>query len=121
MTELEKKLTNALLMIRSHINEPKVITSILDKNIGTDEDVIPVPGDDTSPEAFDKADDKGKANIINKVLTEPDDNDLAGTQQAINDALVKEPEDDNHFGEEQAEGLDNLLEGLRDTPHDNRW
>lgn len=26
-----------------------------------------------------------------------------------------------HFGEEQAEGLDNLLEGLRDTPHDNRW
>lgn len=28
---------------------------------------------------------------------------------------------DDHFGEEQAEGLDNLLEGLRDTPHDNRW
>ena len=26
-----------------------------------------------------------------------------------------------HFGEEQAEGLDSLLEGLRDTPHDNRW
>lgn len=30
------------------------------------------------------------------------------------------PEED-HFGEEQAEGLDNLLEGLKDTPHDNRW
>lgn len=28
---------------------------------------------------------------------------------------------DSHFGEEQAEGLDNLLEGLRDNPHDNRW
>jgi hypothetical protein len=29
--------------------------------------------------------------------------------------------EDKHFGEEQAEGLDNLLEGLKDTPHDNRW
>ena len=29
--------------------------------------------------------------------------------------------DDEHFGEEQAEGLDNLLEGLKDTPHDSRW
>lgn len=28
---------------------------------------------------------------------------------------------DKHFGEEQTEGLDNLLEGLKDTPHDNRW
>ena len=35
--------------------------------------------------------------------------------------LTTEHEDSEHFGEEQAEGLDNLLEGLRDTPHDNRW
>lgn len=34
--------------------------------------------------------------------------------------IFGKPEDD-HFGEEQAEGLDNLLEGLRDTPHDDRW
>ena len=33
----------------------------------------------------------------------------------------KESTDNEHFGEGQAEGLDNLLEGLRDTPHDNRW
>ena len=30
-------------------------------------------------------------------------------------------QDDDHFGEEQTEGLDNLLEGLKDTPHDSRW
>ena len=34
-------------------------------------------------------------------------------------ALMGDP--NGHFGEEQAEGLDNLLEGLKDTPHDNRW
>ena len=35
---------------------------------------------------------------------------------------IKESDNsDDHFGEEQAEGLSNLLEGLRDTPHDNRW
>ena len=33
----------------------------------------------------------------------------------------KESTVNEHFGEEQAEGLDNLLEGLKDTPHDNRW
>lgn len=30
-------------------------------------------------------------------------------------------DENEHFGEGQAEGLDNLLEGLRDTPHDSRW
>lgn len=78
MTELEKKLTNALLMIRNHINEPEVITSIIDENIGTDKDVML-------------------------------------------DTVIPKDEDSDHFGEEQAEGLDNLLEGLKDTPHDNRW
>lgn len=48
-------------------------------------------------------------------------------ETAFIDALNKEfkndfvSDEDDHFGEEQAEGLSNLLEGLRDTPHDNRW
>ncbi len=37
------------------------------------------------------------------------------------EALAKGAFGDEHFGEQQAEGLDNLLEGLRDTPHDSRW
>lgn len=56
----------------------------------------------------------------------------AATEEKINMASGAEPTPtphpksddscwDDHFGEEQAEGLDNLLEGLRDTPHDNRW
>lgn len=34
---------------------------------------------------------------------------------------AKEPEDDNHFGEEQTEGLADLLAELKDSPHDSRW
>lgn len=30
-------------------------------------------------------------------------------------------DENDHFGEEQTEGLDSLLEGLKDTPHDDRW
>ena len=78
MTELEKKLTNALLMIRNHINEPEVITSIIDKNIGTDKDVL------------------------------------------LDDPAMNNPEDD-HFGEEQAAGLAEILKGLNEGPNDNRW
>lgn len=69
MTELEKKLTNALLMIRNHISEPEVIAGIIDKNIGTDKDVLL----------------------------------------------------DDHFGEEQAAGLAEILKGLNEGPNDNRW
>lgn len=34
-----------------------------------------------------------------------------------------EPEggSDDHFGEGQAEGLTDLLAGLKDSPHDDRW
>ena len=78
MTELEKKLTNALLMIRNHINEPEVITSIIDKNIGTDKDVL------------------------------------------LDDPAMNNPKDD-HFGEEQAAGLAEILNGLNEGPNDNRW
>ena len=39
----------------------------------------------------------------------------------IRKALDDFASSNGHFGEQQAEGLDNLLEGLRDTPHDNRW
>ena len=92
MTELEKKLTNALLMIRDHINEPEVITSIvdknIDKNIGTDKDLML----ESTPASQSSSSDEGCSN------------------------------DKKHEGfEEQAEGLDNLLKGLKDTPHDDRW
>lgn len=88
MTELEKKLTNALLMIRDHINEPEVITSIVDKNVGTDEDLMLESTQTSQPSSGDEG--------------------CSG--------------DKKHEGfEEQAEGLDNLLKGLKDTPHDNRW
>ena len=39
----------------------------------------------------------------------------------IRKALDDFASNNSHFGEGQAEGLDNLLEGLKDTPHDNRW
>lgn len=59
-------------------------------------------------------------NKLTGVNKDPED------EAAFIDALNKEFKNDfvsdkDHFGEGQAEGLDNLLEGLRDTPHDNRW
>ena len=59
-------------------------------------------------------------NKLTGVNKDPED------EAAFIDALNKEFKNDfassnKHFGEGQAEGLDNLLEGLRDTPHDNRW
>lgn len=47
--------------------------------------------------------------------------ELAGGTAYISSTNVTIPKEEDHFGEEQAEGLDNLLEGLRDTPHDDRW
>lgn len=41
--------------------------------------------------------------------------------EALKDTLAKGGDPNEHFGEGQAEGLDNLLEGLKDTPHDDRW
>lgn len=54
--------------------------------------------------------------LIPPAMNNPEVNSILGEWK-----MEKEPEDDNHFGEEQAEGLSNLLEGLRDAPHDNRW
>lgn len=47
----------------------------------------------------------------------------AGLDDESMSALRKKfsTQEDDSWGEQQAEGLDNLLEGLRDTPHDNRW
>lgn len=92
MTELEKKLTNALLMIRNHINEPEVITSIIDKNIGTDKDVL---------------------------LDDPAMNNPEAEQQKV--PTEELPKEDGHFGEEQAAGLAEILKGLNEGPNDNRW
>lgn len=92
MTELEKKLTNALLMIRSHINEPEVITSIIDKNIVTDKDVL--------------LDDPASEAMLGKLTP---------------DNTAELPKEDGHFGEEQAAGLAEILKGLNEGPNDNRW
>ena len=91
MTELEKKLISALLMIRGHINEPEVITSIIDKNIGTGKDVL--------------LDDPASEAILGKLT--PDN--------------TEELSKDDHFGEEQAAGLAEILKGLNEGPNDNRW
>ena len=97
MTELEKKLINALLMISNHISEPEVIKSIVDKAIGAEEDVIPIEepegdGPTPTPRPLSSGDEWG------------DDNDK------------------KHEGfEEQAAGLAEILKGLSDGPNDNRW
>ena len=102
MTEFEKKLINALLMIRNHISEPEVIASIIDKNIGTDKDILL---DDPVSEAADKIKGTIKSVVSNDKKLTPD----------------RVPEDDAHFGEEQAAGLAEILKGLSDGPSDNRW
>lgn len=55
-------------------------------------------------------------------LSDPGGESILGELTPDNtEDLYTEEDMQKHFGEEQAEGLDNLLEGLRDTPHDNRW
>lgn len=74
-----------------------------------------------APEEFNKL---LSSVMVPPTMNNPEVNSILGEWER-----EKEPEDkndfvsdeDDHFGEEQAEGLDNLLEGLRDTPHDNRW
>lgn len=94
-TELEDKYWRALRLIQTHVNEPDVVKSIVDKAIGAEEDVIPIE--------------------------EPEDENDVSVNAPSAEALAKGAFGDEHFGEGQAEGLDNLLEGLKDTPHDNRW
>ena len=65
---------------------------------------------------------------LNKAATEEKINMASGAEPTPTPRPLSSDDewgDDNdkkHEGfEQQAEGLDNLLEGLRDTPHDNRW
>ncbi len=55
------------------------------------------------------------------VMNNPEVNSILGEWEKLPEDAERLRGSDNHFGEQQAEGLDNLLEGLRDTPHDNRW
>lgn len=78
--------------------------------------------------------------LIDAVTAEPQESDeslnkrmpalqeeLLGSDRGLETSHSDEDDEDDedmeedHFGEEQAEGLDSLLEGLKDTPHDNRW
>ena len=96
----------AALNITSKLKDPELTTaiqSILDKCVAyREEQNLEAPG------VLDTDDPAGE--VILGELT-PDN---------IED-LYTEKDMQKHFGEGQAEGLDNLLEGLKDTPHDNRW
>ena len=129
MTELEKKLINALLMIRNHISEPEVVKSIVDKAIGAEEDVIP----------FEEPEDDGPSEDLKKMAADIQDKlNKAATDEKINMASGAEPtptprplssddewgdnNDKKHEGfEEQANGLAEIFKGLKEGPNDNRW
>ena len=49
------------------------------------------------------------------------DADIRNLARQLRDADKKSTDNEDHFGEEQAEGLDDLLAGLKDSPHDDRW
>lgn len=121
-TELEDKYWRALRLIQTHVNEPDVVKSIVDKAIGAEEDVIPIeePEDDGPNEDSKNlaADIQAK---LNKAATEEKINMASGAEPTPTLHPKSDDSWDEHFGEQQAAGLDNLLEGLRDTPHDNRW
>lgn len=153
-TELEDKYWRALRLIQTHVNEPDVVKSIVDKAIGAEEDVIPIEEPEDSEFPLPKLMNNPEVNSLLGEWTPDNTEDLyteedmrkhfevprAGSpehlaliekqnpgtlEKWLSNKMKKDAErlrgSDSHFGEEQAEGLDNLLEGLRDTPHDNRW
>ena len=123
MTEFEQKLIRALIRVRDARNEPDVVKSIIDKAIGAEEDVIPIDFDFDSEtgeptKIIPKEDNRQMyVNKNGEIAIAPE----GMSTETLKDILAKGGDPNEHFGEEQAEGLDNLLEGLRDTPHDNRW
>ena len=110
----------AALNITSKLKDPELTTaiqSILDKCVAyREEQNLEAPGvlnKDKSP--LDNMDSPEDNNFpLPSLMNNPEVNSILGEWEKV-------PEDEEHFGEEQAEGLDNLLEGLRDTPHDDRW
>lgn len=106
-----KLISDAAVKLNSLVNE---IIDTLDKE-GT-----PVnPGtiiSDLTARAFPE---KDNVTVVDQ-LEAADDKEIRKMQEQAPEIFGK-PEDDDHFGEEQAEGLGNLLEGLKDTPHDDRW
>lgn len=88
----------AALNITSKLKDPELTTamqSILDKCVAyREEQNLEAPG------VLDTSDPAGES-ILGKF------NEL--------------PDDDNHFGEGQAEGLADLLSGLKEGPNDTRW
>lgn len=129
MTELEKKLINALLMIRDHINEPKVITSIIDKNIGTDKDLMletfDGPNEDSKKMATDIQDKLNKAATDEKINMASGAEPTPTPHPLSSDDEWSDDNDKEHKGfEGQADGMDeirNILLGTKEGPNDNRW
>lgn len=144
MTELEKKLTNALLMIREHINEPEVIASILDKNIGTNGDVMLDTSDPAGEDVLGKLTPDNTEDVYTKKPAPtatavalppkgPNNPDIAakiakwadkapdGALDNLIGSILSNIPVKEHFGEGQAEGLADLLSGLKEGPNDTRW
>lgn len=72
-----------------------------------------------APEEFNKL---LSSVMVPPTMNNPEVNSILGEPTPTNtEDLYTEEDMQKHFGEQQAEGLDNLLEGLKDTPHDNRW
>ena len=105
-----KLISDAAVKLNSLVNE------IID---ACDKEGTPVnPGtiiNDLTARAFPE---KDGVTIVDP-LEAADEEDIRKMQEQAPEIFGK-PEGE-HFGEEQAEGLDNLLEGLKDGPHDNRW
>lgn len=118
------QLMSSLKRIQDHINEPEVIQSILDTIMPRDEELASIlDSEDDGP--IDNSDKDDPVIDYDPKTGEPFVTTAgeAGLDNESMSALRKKfsTQEEDHFGEEQAEGLDNLLEGLRDTPHDNRW
>ena len=131
MTELEQKLINALTMIRNHINEPEVIAGIIDMCIGSEDDYDllfddpeVVAGTDTGTDT-DTDTDTDKDSLQDDPVREAADKIKGTIKSVVSNAkrLTPDgvPEDDDTFGEEQANGLAEIFKGLKDGPSDNRW
>lgn len=80
------------------------------------------PNEDSKSMAADIQDKLNKAATDEKINMASGAEPTPTPRPLSSDDEWSDDYDKKHEGfEQQAEGLDNLLEGLRDTPHDNRW
>lgn len=113
------------VMVPPTMNNPEV-NSILGEPTPTNTENLYMSPEELSRRREDDGPNEDSKNMAADIQAKLN---KAATEEKINMASGAEPtptphpkwDEEEHFGEQQAEGLDNLLEGLRDTPHDNRW